>query len=221
MNLSSKSTRHLIGLAVLGLAACSGATVAETGGTSSTGAAGTGGARTTTSSASTGPGSGGATSTPASSAGPSTSSSSGNPDAGADAANVDAQTGGQVTIENSGSTNAPGFTITVTPDGQATWKVGAPKGLASPLHCVTMSGTTTLAAALTSTLFMDLTLAEPFASRHFDQCAKSISFGTYTSVNYAGATIPDVECGSSTDPRAQALTADTQNVEAAISAACQ
>jgi hypothetical protein len=231
MNLASRSTRHLVALAVLALAACSGATVANTGATSSsTGAAGTGGKPAAVSSSATGSGSGGAASTTTSSAGPSTSSSSGNPDAGdADAGDgaagdADAQTtvgSGAVTIKNTGSTNAPGFTITVTPDGQATWSVGAPKGLASPLHCVNMSGTTMLAAALTSKLFTDLTMAEPFASRQFDPCAKSISFGTYTHVTYAGATIPDVECGSSTDPLAEALTVDTQNVETAISAACQ
>jgi hypothetical protein len=225
MNLPSRSTRHLVAVAVLGAAACSGATVANTGATSSAGGASTGGAHATTSTSATGPGSGGATNTTNSSTGPSTSSSSGHPDAGdADAADADAQTtvgSGPVTIVNTGSTNAPGFTITVTPEGLATWAVGAPKGLGSPLKCVTMTGTTMLAAALTSTLFTDLTKAEPFASRHFDQCAKSISFGTYTHVTYAGATIPDIECGSSTDPLAEAVTVDTQNVETAISAACQ
>jgi hypothetical protein len=138
-----------------------------------------------------------------------------------DAGDADALPAGEpVTIKNSGSTNAPGFTITVTPEGQATWHVNPPKGLPSPLQCTTMDGTTALATTMTANLFADLAAAEPFAARQFDMCAKSVSFGTFTSVTYAGASIVDVECGSGTDPRAEALTVDTMGVEKAIATAC-
>jgi hypothetical protein len=125
-----------------------------------------------------------------------------------------------VTIKNSGSTNAPGFILTVTPDGQATWHLDPPKNLPNPLPCSTTNGTTTLDASLTKTLFTDLVAAEPFANRTFNACPKSVSLGTTTSVAFAGQSVPDVECGSSTDSLAQAITLDTQNVEAAVSALC-
>jgi hypothetical protein len=128
---------------------------------------------------------------------------------------------GPVTITDSGSTNAPGFTLTVTPEGQASWHLEPAKNLPSPLACSATDGTTALDGTLTTKLFADLDAAEPFAARQFDLCGKSASFGTTTSVAYDGETIGDVECGSMTDPLAETLTTDTGTLENAVSAACK
>jgi hypothetical protein len=127
---------------------------------------------------------------------------------------------GPVTITDSGSTNAPGFTLTVTPQGQVSWHLAPPKNLPNPLPCKSADGTASLGVAATAQLFHDLAAAEPFTARQFDNCAKSTSFGTWTSVDYAGASIRDVECGSSTDARAEALTADVMSLEQTVSGMC-
>ena len=137
--------------------------------------------------------------------------------------------GGAAVIVNSGSTNAVGFSITVTPDGHASWHNNppsffsdAPNALGyTPMDGGTCAdGSTVLDSALTAKLFRDLAAAGLLANLHFDNCPKSISFGTTTSLTYGGATVLDTECGSSTDARAAALSNDVVDVENAIAAAC-
>ena len=77
------------------------------------------------------------------------------------------------------------ITITVTPDGHATWQVPptSPQCCPNPSGCASLSGTTVLDAALTAMVFHDLALAEPFANRQFDYCP---DLGGGTSVTFAG-----------------------------------
>ncbi len=137
-----------------------------------------------------------------------------------------ASPGGPVIIVNSGSTNAPGFRIVVTPDGGATWQQSPPRQAPELQHwptaidCAAPDGMTTLDGTLTATLFGDLAKAGSLDSLQFFGCLKSVSFGTTTSLTYEGVTLPDVECGSMTDARAAALTTDVKDVEKAITAAC-
>jgi hypothetical protein len=167
---------------------------------------------------------GGAVGSSSSSVAASTSSSSGSPDAGA----PDAQSPGPVIFTKLGLEEGPGLmgltsftiiTITVTPDGHATWQVPptSPQCCPNPSGCASLSGTTVLDAALTAMVFHDLALAEPFANRQFDYCP---DLGGGTSVTFAGQRIPRVTCGSSTDPLAQAITVDTQALEKAVFTAC-
>ena len=130
---------------------------------------------------------------------------------------------GSVVIVNSGSTNAPGFSIVVTRDANATWHAGATsptRSQPSALDCIAVDGTT-LEPTLTLTLFDDLAAAGPLGSLSFDGCLKSVSFGTTTSLSYDGATVPDVECGSSNDAHAANLTRDVNAMEKAITAVCR
>jgi hypothetical protein len=141
------------------------------------------------------------------------------------AAGNDATPGGEAVIVNSGSTNAGGFRIEVAPDDHVTWHLDPTRSLGGPLACATADGSVVLTAATgtmaVSKLFADLAAAGSLASVHFEQCAKSVSFGTTTSLAYGGVTVPDTECGSATDTRAAALSQDVTNVESAVTAACK
>jgi hypothetical protein len=153
----------------------------------------------------------------------------GNPEAASGlpeaAAGNDATPGGEAVIVNSGSTNAGGFRIEVAPDDHVTWHLDAARSLEGPLACTMADGSVVITAAAgtmaVSELFADLAAAGSLASVHFDQCAKSVSFGTTTSLAYGGVTVPDTECGSATDKRASALSQDVANVENAVAAACK
>jgi hypothetical protein len=151
-----------------------------------------------------------------------TEASPGLPDA---AVGNDATPGGEAVIVNSGSTNAAGFRIEVTPDDHVTWHLDAVRSIQSPLACGTADGSVVITAAAgtmaVSKLFADLAAAGSLASVHFSQCAKSVSFGTTTSLAYGGVTVPDTECGSATDKHASALSQDVTNVENAVTAACK
>jgi hypothetical protein len=143
----------------------------------------------------------------------------------------DALAGSSAVIDNSGSTNVDGFTITVTRDGRATWQnerwQSFPPTGPNPFECLVVDasvvvpptslahGTTKLDPALTSRFFADLA-AVPLTSLQFRQCFKSVSFGTRTILTYAGSSTPDIECGSSSDANAAALTRDVNDIERAI-----
>jgi len=77
------------------------------------------------------------------------------------------------------------YTISVLPSGQATYTV-----------CDTQ-GTGEISPSLTTRFFNDISAAEPLSQLPYKSCAKSVSFGTTTKVEYKKQTSPDVSCPSS------------------------
>jgi hypothetical protein len=140
------------------------------------------------------------------------------------AASNDATAGGEAVIVNSGSTNAGGFRIEVTTDDHVTWHLDAARSIQNPLGCATADGSvvlTSLSGILAiRELFDNMGAPGSLADVHFDQCAKSVSFGTTTSLAYGGVTVPDTECGSATDTRASAISDAVTHLESAVTAAC-
>lgn len=93
------------------------------------------------------------------------------------------------TIRNSGSTNTAGYTIVVKRDFTAD---------------VTQNGTTTtaaVAAAQAKWLFAKLREAAPLDALPGRTCMKSASFGSSTTIAYAGATTPDLSCATNAAAR--------------------
>lgn len=130
----------------------------------------------------------------------------------------------EAVIVNSGSTNAGGFRIDVTTDDHVTWHLDAARSIQNPLGCATADGSvvlTSLSGILAvRELFDNMGAPGSLANVHFDQCAKSVSFGTTTSLAYGGVTVPDTECGSATDTRASAISDAVTHLESAVTAAC-
>jgi hypothetical protein len=92
---------------------------------------------------------------------------------------------GSAAIVNSGSTNAPGYRIVVSPDGAATVRQGVTvKRLSLPLQA-------------TRAFFHDLTIAQPLRALRAAGCMKSTSFGTTTHIEWHGQSTPDLSCPSS------------------------
>ncbi|GAC1444039.1 MAG: hypothetical protein NVSMB59_09860 [Vulcanimicrobiaceae bacterium] len=101
-----------------------------------------------------------------------------------------------VTIRNSGSTNLPGFSITIRPDGSAD---------------VVASGATeraTVAAPQTRWLFQKIREAGALDALPSGRCMKSASFGSSLTVAFGGRVSPDLNCGESPVERELARTAD-------------
>ena len=101
---------------------------------------------------------------------------------------------GAAVIANSGSTNAAGFTVVVTPDGAATVRqydgskqkvVGAPQ---------------------TRWLFALLQAAGPLDALGLAHCMKSASFGTSTRIAWNDRTSGDLSCGGDATSRELART---------------
>lgn len=95
-------------------------------------------------------------------------------------------------ITNSGSTNSLGYTIKVSPDGQAT-AVTQPKGgtPGSPKAFTVPPDTA-------KRFFADLAAARK-ASIVTVPCMKSASFGTSTHISWQGWESPDLDCPPKTD----------------------
>ncbi|MEH1873683.1 hypothetical protein [Nostoc sp.] len=85
-------------------------------------------------------------------------------------------------IVNSGSTNAIGYRIYVSPSGEVNYVDG--KG--------TNQGK--LSEKLTKKFFSDLKVAEPLSNLPKQSCIKSVSFGTITIIRLAGEESPDISC---------------------------
>lgn len=95
--------------------------------------------------------------------------------------------GDNAVITNSGSTNAYGYTITVTPDGKATVAMqakGAAPSAAKPF---------TVPSATITKFFDDLAAARK-ANIASVPCMKSVSFGSTTHVAWQGWQSPDLDC---------------------------
>jgi hypothetical protein len=89
----------------------------------------------------------------------------------------------QVTIESTGSTNAPGVKLLVSPSGSAE---------VQPRHAEARR--TTVKAELANRLFEDLKSIGPLSALPPVHCIKSVSFGTSLYVEYEGERSPDLNC---------------------------
>jgi hypothetical protein len=108
-------------------------------------------------------------------------------------------------IQNTGSTNAAGYTIKVWSDGSA-WATlsdrgGAPSG--QPF-------TATISTDLAQKFLRDAQVARKTVAV-VTRCMKSASFGTSTFVHYHGWTSPDLECPGGGNAQA-AVTADAHEI---------
>ena len=103
-------------------------------------------------------------------------------------------------IVNSGSTNTCPYTISVLHSGQATYTV-----------CDTQ-GSGEISQSLTTRFFHDISAAEPLSQLPDTSCAKSVSFGTTTKVEYKKQTSPDVSCPSS-DSKVKNLYDDAEAIQ--------
>ena len=95
---------------------------------------------------------------------------------------IDSSRNGFATIVNSGSTNAAGYAIVVRPDDSAD---------------VTVAGTTehaTVGAPQVRWLYAKLRAAMPLGRLPGGGCMKSMSFGSSTTIAFAGETTPDLTC---------------------------
>jgi hypothetical protein len=101
---------------------------------------------------------------------------------------------GAAVILNSGSTNASGFTIVLTPDGAAT--VRQDDAVAQKI----------VGAAQTRWLFEKLRAAGPLDALALEHCMKSASFGTFTHISYDDRTSGDISCGGDSAARELART---------------
>jgi hypothetical protein len=114
-------------------------------------------------------------------------------------------------IVNSGSTNAAGYRIVVARSGAAERTLmprrRGPQGNhpSEPLRI-------DVPAALAERFYSDLETAKPLTSLPVRHCAKSVSFGTTLTVEFAGEKTPDLSCGDGGDSRLQALIRDTNEI---------
>ena len=119
------------------------------------------------------------------------------------------------TIVNSGSTNRSGFRIVLRRSGAAEYSTiprGAQSQRAQPEHAAKR-----ILEDLSRRLFADLEAARPLASLPAPHCAKSVSFGSRLTVEFAGETTPDLSCGDGGDERLRALIRDVNEAVALFS----
>ncbi len=104
-----------------------------------------------------------------------------------------------IVIVNSGSTNFAGYRIVVDISGRARFKSGRTHGSAS------------LPGAILSKLKFDVVMAQPLSHvRARPDCAKSVSFGSSSTVSLGPERTEDLSCAAS--PRGAALNADVSAV---------
>lgn len=106
-------------------------------------------------------------------------------------------------ILNSGSTNAIGYRIYISPSGEAHYFDG------------NGSGQGQLSKRLTKRFFRHLETAEPLSNLSVQSCAKSVSFGTTTTVSLGGERSPDISCPSE-DDQVQDLDEDVTAIAKAL-----
>jgi len=105
-------------------------------------------------------------------------------------------------IVNSGSTNAAGYTMAAHRGGKIDVML-ADSPVAHPK----------IPAKLVARLYMDLARTGPLDALPVAHCMKSVSFGTRTSLQYDGATSPDLSCPGS--DAARQLNADANAIVSA------
>ncbi len=114
-------------------------------------------------------------------------------------------------IDNTGSTNTFGYTITVTAT-KGTYHISSVSngGKDTSNEAGMPSGVQPLVAHL----FTDLNAAMPLTSLPVRHGMRSASFGTRTTITYKGQTSPDLTFAS--DPRSAALKADVDSITKAL-----
>ncbi|MDQ6766231.1 MAG: hypothetical protein M3Z41_00230 [Candidatus Eremiobacteraeota bacterium] len=109
---------------------------------------------------------------------------------------------GSAVILNTGSTNASGYRIVVTPGGLAEYVTS------------TARATGSVAPELATKLLADLKAAAPLQQLPHSACMKSASFGTSLFVWWNHQRSPDLSCPA--DARGRALQSDAQQIAQAL-----
>jgi hypothetical protein len=104
-----------------------------------------------------------------------------------------------ITIFNSGSTNAAGYTIIIDKDGQARYYIAPRKvQLISPTGIAQQpswrNGTAKLSHTTLKNLEKQIKKCEPFNKLPVETCAKSTSFGYSLTLTCNKKTTPDLTC---------------------------
>jgi hypothetical protein len=108
-----------------------------------------------------------------------------------------------IVIENTGSTNAAGWRISIGKLGMATWQSGDG------------SGQSMLPAAMSARLMQDIAASGSLARLPPGPCAKSVSFGTRTFMTIDDDKSPDLSCPG--NAKAQSLEADIETIASFLS----
>lgn len=116
------------------------------------------------------------------------------------------------TIVDSGSTNRPGFRISVTPSGAAecTSKPrpsGDRQQEAKPVR-------RTIPPGEAKRFFADLNASQPLGSLPAVHCMKSASFGARLTVSFGAEETPDLSCGDGGNARMRDLIRDVNAIVA-------
>lgn len=111
--------------------------------------------------------------------------------------NCDADEEG-VVIRDTGSTNSPGFELTIRQSGQTEcrnndWNKQRPIGQRGGKFTLP-EGVANLPREIAARLFADLKAGPPVSKLPVEPCLKSASFGSSTYVVYRGETSPDIQC---------------------------
>lgn len=111
-------------------------------------------------------------------------------------------------IDNSGSTNTPGYRITIERSGTAEYSAKSRRPSPESAKPVRRK----LSAALVKRLYSDLDAAKPLSALPPQHCVKSASFGSTLTIEYAGNTTPDLSCPSTRGSHVQALARDANDI---------
>jgi hypothetical protein len=109
-------------------------------------------------------------------------------------------------ILNSGSTNRAGFRIEVERSGQAEFTSTPRRGQAAE------QVRRKVPDALIQRFYADLEAAQPLSALSAEHCAKSVSFGTTTTVEVGSERTPDISCPNARDPNTKALMRDVDEI---------
>jgi len=117
-------------------------------------------------------------------------------------------------IVNSGSTNRPGFRISIDRSGAAEL-TSSPRKFGPPeQRQQTEPVRQTLPRATVDRFFADLAAAKPLASLPLAHCMKSVSFGSTLTVSFGGQQTPDLSCGDGGNPAMRDLIRDANEIVA-------
>jgi hypothetical protein len=123
-----------------------------------------------------------------------------------------------VTIINSGSTNRPGFRITIDRSGAAEMTT-APRKFGPPEMRQQLEPIRrTLPRASVDRFFADLTTAKPLTALPPVHCMKSVSFGSTLTVAFGSEQTPDLSCGDGGNPALRDLIRDANEIVAQLQA---
>lgn len=107
-------------------------------------------------------------------------------------------------ITDSGSTNAAGFTIKVSPLGEAVF-TPKPRRAGQLPEAELKPRTLRIPAALVKRFFAALDAETPLSNVPTGRCMKSASFGTTRTIEYHDQKTPDLSCGDHGDAKLRAL----------------